>query len=44
MQELGPVHMASLDISPEFEANLKVTIDEFNRHATTGTDPIFHRG
>ena len=44
VQELGPVHMASLDISPEFEANLKVTIDEFNRHATTGTDPIFHRG
>jgi hypothetical protein len=44
VKELGPVHMASLDISPEFEANLKVTIDEFNRHATTGTDPIFHRG
>lgn len=42
--ELGPSAMASLDIAPEFEAELKQTINDFNQNAATGTDPIFRRG
>jgi succinate dehydrogenase/fumarate reductase flavoprotein subunit len=42
--EIGPTHMAGLEIAQDFASNLKETIEEFNRHAATGKDPIFHRG
>lgn len=44
IEELGPVAMAGLNISDDFETGIKQTIEEFNKHAATGTDPIFHRG
>jgi succinate dehydrogenase/fumarate reductase flavoprotein subunit len=42
--EIGPTHMAGLEIAEDFASNLKETIEEFNRHAATGKDPVFHRG
>jgi succinate dehydrogenase/fumarate reductase flavoprotein subunit len=42
--EIGPTHMAGLEIAQDFASNLKETIEEFNRHAATGKDPVFHRG
>ena len=44
IEDLGPVAMASLELSSDFEIGLKETIEEFNKHAATGTDPNFHRG
>jgi succinate dehydrogenase/fumarate reductase flavoprotein subunit len=42
--EIGPTHMAGLELAKDFASNLKETIEEFNRHAATGKDPVFHRG
>jgi succinate dehydrogenase/fumarate reductase flavoprotein subunit len=42
--EIGPTHMAGLEIAQDFASNLKETIEEFNRHAATGKDPVFQRG
>ena len=44
IEDLGPVAMASLELSSDFEIGLKETIEEFNKHAATGTDPNFNRG
>ncbi|MSV75601.1 MAG: FAD-binding protein, partial [Actinobacteria bacterium] len=44
IEDLGPVAMAGLNIADDFETGIKQTIEEFNKHAATGTDPNFHRG
>ena len=31
-------------VAPKFADELAQTIEEFNQNATTGTDPMFHRG
>jgi succinate dehydrogenase/fumarate reductase flavoprotein subunit len=44
IRELGPVVMAGLEISSDFESGLIKTIEEFNKNAAIGADPKFHRG
>ena len=44
VRELGPVAMAGVEVAPKFADELGRTIEEFNQNATTGTDPMFHRG
>jgi succinate dehydrogenase/fumarate reductase flavoprotein subunit len=36
--------MAGVEVAPKFADELARTIEEFNQNATTGKDPMFHRG